>query len=102
MTDRDIYAHFRMRVMDYQDAAHELTDGDTPDHILLSEEMWNFLDESHKFEQLADGKMLESGFLGMNVWKCEALDNHNRVALLLSDKAFQQIAPTPSDYKLGE
>lgn len=82
--------------MDYQDAAHKLTDGETPSHIVLSEEMWHFLSETHKFEQLQSSDA--NGFLGMRVWKSTALDRHEKHALLLSDVAFRQIALTPKDF----
>lgn len=78
--------------MDYQDAAHRLSDGDTPDHIVLSEEMWNFLDETHKFEQLANDNLSGKGFVGMNVWKSDVLDKRDKDALLLSTEAFNQLS----------
>ena len=90
MSDRAAYMDFRTRVMDYQDMMYEQYNGETPSHILLSERMWNFLSESHKFEQLQHTD--EDGFLGMRVWKCGALDKHEKDALLLSDSAFRTIA----------
>lgn len=90
MSDRAVYVNFRTMVMEYQDAMYEQYNGETPSYILLSERMWNFLSESHKFEQLQHTD--EDGFLGMRVWKCGALDKHEKDALLLSDSAFRTIA----------
>jgi hypothetical protein len=85
--------------MDRQDAAYELTDGESPDHIILSESMWNFLDESHNFEQLKDTSgAKKEGFIGMKVWKCSSLEKHGKHALLLSESAFRHVAPLAKDY----
>lgn len=90
MTERTAYIRFRQAVLNQQDAAYDQY-GESPDHIVLSEEVYDFLDESHNFERLQDNNV-ESGFIGMRVWKSPALDSHDKAALLLSTEAFRDIA----------
>lgn len=82
---------FRQRVLEKQDAAFDKF-GDSPDHIVLSEEMYNFLDETHNFEQLQNSnKDTNTGFIGMTVWESKVLDKKDKQALLLSADALSDI-----------
>jgi len=86
--------------MDEQDEAYDQFDGRTPDHIILSKEIYDQLDEKNRFETLKENyPPKRPGYLGMKVWWSDALDSRDKAALLISDDVFQQIAPTVSDLK---
>ncbi len=93
MTNRRRYIQFRQAVLEQQDAAYDKY-GESPDHIVLSEEMFEFLNGLHKFERLQNG---DNGFIGMQIWKSSSLDSYNKAALLLSTEAFRDIATLGKD-----
>lgn len=94
---------FRRAVLAEMDAAHEMTDGSTPDHIIVSEAIWKDMKQNRRFEKLKDPdspkrRTGESvGYIGMRVWPSGALDDRAKFALLLSEEAFKQMFDRPED-----
>lgn len=86
--------------MGEQDAAYDKFDGRTPDHIILSKEIYNQLDEANRFETLKDtSSPKRPGYLGMKVWWSKAIDRRDNAALLISDEVFDQIVTRAEDFK---
>lgn len=93
----------REAVMTEQDNTHRLTDGDVPDHIIFSKEIYDWLDDNRGFENLRDKSYPKRpGYLGMKVWWSKALDERDKAALLISDEVFEQIVTRAEDYKRTE
>lgn len=94
----------RELVMDEVDDVYEETDGDTPDHIIVSKENWERMVRDNKFETLrrnaAPNRRTTStpGYYGMRVWRSGAVDANGKDALLLSEEAFRRIFPRAKDF----
>lgn len=92
------YNNFRMRILDELDKVYDAC-GVTPNHIIVSREIYCWLDAHNKFEQLKDkSDPRRPGFIGMKVWWSDSLDARNRDALLLNRRALEKIAPVAADY----
>lgn len=95
-------AKLRSAMLDAVDEVHIETDGETPDHLIVSEEVWNLLEEKRRFEELEDNSNPKRpGYLGMKVWYSRTLDERGKVALLLSDQAFNVMVPKAKDFSRG-
>lgn len=89
-------------MLDEMDLAFDITDGEVPDHLIVSEEVWNRMAENNKFEKLADSSNPNRpGFLGMRVWYSRTLDERGKVGLLMSDQAFRAMVPKAKDFYRG-
>lgn len=89
----------RNDMLDELDVAHDMTDGKVPDHLIVSEEVWNRMEKNNSFETLADkSNPKRPGYLGMKVWYSNTLDRREKTALLLSEQAFRAIVPTAKDF----
>jgi len=93
---------FRSAVLDEIDDAYDER-GETPDHIILSKETYDWLEQRSRFETLADkSNPKRPGYIGMRVWYSRALDERDKMALLISDEVFEHIVTRAEDYKCGE
>jgi hypothetical protein len=94
------YREFRLAVFDEQDKVWDEYDGSTPDHIILSKELYDWLDDGGRFEKLKENyPPKRPGYLGMKVWWSLALDKKNKHALLVSNEVFQEIVTRTEDFK---
>lgn len=90
----------RKEVLDEMDIVYSMTEGKVPDHLIVSETVWNEMEENSKFEQLSDdSNPKRPGFLGMRVWYSRALDERGAVGLLMSEQAFRAMVPKARDYR---
>lgn len=100
MTER-LY-EFRSAVMDELDRVYDEC-GTTPDHILLSPEIYYLLKTSNGFERIGDDTIPKrrahaQSYLGLRVWLLvDALDSRDKDALLLSEEAFVQLCGRAKD-----
>lgn len=91
---------FRTAVLDEQDRVYEEYDGRTPDHIIVSQEIYHELDGWNRLEPLADNSPPKRpGYVGMKVWYSRALDKREKVALLVSDEVFEELVTRTEDFK---
>lgn len=90
---------FRELVLEEMDEAYESYNGETPDHMLVSDEVWRRMESERRFERLSNGSYKEMGYIGMDVWQCSSMEKYNLDALLLSEEVFEQIVSRASDYK---
>lgn len=86
------------------DVVHEMTDGSTPDHIIVSRAVWRDMKTKSKFEKLNSTDVPKRrraayGFMGMRVWPSAALDRRGKDALLLSEKVFRELFPFVVDWR---
>lgn len=94
---------FRHAILNEQDAVYDSHDGEVPDHIIVSKEIYDWLDEANKFETLKDKSYPKRpGYLGMKVWWSKSLDRRDKAALLISDEVFEEIVTRAEDFKYGE
>jgi len=81
-----------MRAMD---DLHKMTNGAAPDHIIVSERIWDELEQTNGFEQIrySDTRFgdVDYGYLGMRVWKSSALDGREQEFIVLTDGMFVRI-----------
>jgi len=97
----------RAAVMDEIDEVHKMTDGSTPDHIIVSEAIWRDMKTKKRFEKIGSTDIPKRrrqafGFMGMRVWKSGALDRRDKDALLLSEEVFASVFPFVSDWRRDE
>jgi len=91
---------FRRAVLDEQDRVWDENDGTVPDHIILSKEIYDWLDDANRFETLKDNsRPKRPGYLGMKVWWSKSLDKRDNAALLVSNEVFLQIVTRVEDFK---
>lgn len=96
------FGEFRREVLDEQDEVWEEYDGETPDHLIVSQEIYSELEGWNRLEPLSDkSHPRRPGYLGMKVWYSRALDERGKKALLISDEVFEQIVTRAEDYKNG-
>lgn len=92
----------RASMLDELDRAFELSDGDTPNHLIVSKEIWDRMEDGRKFEALSDdhrwSERNRPGYLGMRVWYSKELDKRGKVGLLLSEQAFQTMVTKTKDF----
>lgn len=98
------WASLREGVLDAMDVGHRRSDGSTPDHIIVSNEIWCDMKAKNRFERLRYNdspkrRAVSTGYIGMRVWPSRALDDRGLDALLLSEEAFLSMMPTVSDYQ---
>ena len=92
------FGQFRREVLDEQDEAYEEYDGETPDHIIVSQEIYSQLEGWNRLELLADkSRPKRPGYIGMKVWYSRALDRRGKKALLVSDEVFNEIVTRTED-----
>lgn len=77
---------FRERLLDALNDSYEKYDGDTPDHIIVSESVYADLSA----ENVDHFPLSGEGYLGMTLWHSAALDERGKDALLLSDEVFAE------------
>lgn len=95
-----IFTQFRKDVLDEQDRVYDEYDGLTPDHIIVSKEIYDQMREKRLFENLKDNTPPKRpGYIGMKVWWSRALDERDRTALLISNRVFEQIVPRAKDFR---
>lgn len=88
---------FRRAILQEQDDVWDAW-GTAPDHIILSKEIYDWLDENNGLETLRDSSYPQRpGYLGMKVWWSTALDERDNAALLISDKVFDEIVTRAED-----
>lgn len=94
------FAKFRADVLNEQDATYDEFDGRTPDHIILSKEIYDQMREANCFEKLTpSAPPKRPGYIGMKVWWSKAIDRRDTAALLISDEVFEQIVTQAEDFK---
>ena len=94
------FRQFRLDVLHELDTVYEEFDGNTPDHIILSKEIYEQLKENRRFEQLKqNSNPKRPGYIGMKVWWSRALDKRDAAALLISDEVFEEIVTRAEDFK---
>ena len=85
------------------DNSHEMTDGSTPDHIIVSEAIWRDMMEASQFEVHNSPTDYygynKRGFMSMVVWKSQSLDSRGKDAMLLSESVFNKLFPRVKDYE---
>jgi predicted HTH transcriptional regulator len=92
--------NLRAEMLDEIDEVHLETDGETPDHLIVSDEVWEDFRLRSRFEELKDtSNPKRPGYLGMKVWHSSSLDKRGKVGLLLSEQAFQAIVPRVRDHR---
>lgn len=89
----------RASMLEEIDDVYVSTDGETPDHLIVSEATWQMMEDENKFETLADkSNPKRPGYLGMRVWYSRALDERDKIGLLMSERAFRAMAPKAKDF----
>jgi hypothetical protein len=72
--------------------------GQTPDHVIVSEDVWNEITFEQLSQSLSESGNLRRGYFGMHVWRSNALGTDLDSAILLSDDVFKDVFGTPKDF----
>lgn len=98
-TDLSQGMSLRAEMLDEIDLTYDEWGGETPDHLIVSEKLWDKMKHGAKFETLSENKFNRPGYLGMQVWHSESLDKREKRALLMSSQAFEAMVPKAANFK---
>jgi hypothetical protein len=93
---------FREEIMDALNDFYEKYDGRSPDHLLVSQKQFEWMQSEKKFEKLAkkDGtESSEYGYMGMHIWGIDTLEADSEpIAVLIEDETFWEKMPQAKDF----
>lgn len=92
--------NLRRDLLDGIDKVHREHDGRTPDHVILPRSMKDevSLETLGPDRAYSVNRVNGRGLMGMQVWFSAALDERDKIALLMSDEAFIQLFSRTKDF----